>query len=47
MILHLLVPRVGDYNIGKVKKVVRMGRVKGVERIEMVKEMEEAIREIR
>ncbi len=44
MILHLLVPRVGEHNMGTVREVERMRRIRGVKRIEMVRG---AIREIR
>lgn len=47
MILYPLVPRVGEYNIGKVKEGKRMGRIREVERMKGVRRVEEAIGEIR
>lgn len=47
MMLHPLVSRVGEYNIGRVRKVERMGRIREVERMERVRGVEEAIAEIR
>ncbi len=47
MMLHFLISRVGEHNMGIVKEVERMRRVSGVERMEMVKGVEEAIVKIR
>ena len=47
MILHLLVPRVGEHNMKRVRKMERIGKIKRVERIEGVRKVEEAIAEIR
>ena len=47
MMLHPEVPKMGEYNIGMVRRVEKMGRVTGMESIERVKGVEEAIRKIR
>lgn len=47
LMLHLLVPRVGEYNIRMVRRIDRMGKVRGVERIKRIKGVEEAFEEIR
>lgn len=47
MMLHLLVPRVGELNIRRVNEVEKIGRKREVERIEGVSRVEEAITEIR
>ncbi len=44
MMLHLLVPRVGEHNMGTVRGVERMGRVRGVERMERLRAAIEEIR---
>lgn len=47
MMLHFLVPRVGEHNMGMVRKVEKMRRVRGVERIERVRGVEKIIEEIK
>ena len=47
MILYPLVLKVGERNMGRVKGVEKMGKRRGVERIEGVRELKEAIAEIR
>lgn len=47
MMLHLLISKLGDFNIKIVKGVERIKKIKGVERIKRVRKVEEAIREIR
>ena len=47
MMLHLLVPKVGEHNMGSVRGVEKMERIGGVERMERVREVEKAIAEIR
>lgn len=47
MILHFLVPKVGEYNMGKIKKVEKMGKVKEMKRKEWVRRIEKTIEEIR
>ncbi len=44
MILHFLVSRVEEHNMETIRRVERMGRVRGVKRMEKVRE---AIGEIR
>ena len=47
MILHLLVLRVGEHKIGRVRGVEKIGRIREVERIEEVRGVEWAIVEIK
>lgn len=47
MIWYLLVPRVGEHYIRRVREVERMGRIRRVERIKGIKEVEEANAKIR
>lgn len=47
MMLYLLVPKVGEHNMETVREIEKMGKVRGEERIERVRRIEEAIREIR
>ncbi len=44
MMLHPLVPRVGEHNMGTIRGVERMGRARGVERMERVRGAIEEIR---
>lgn len=47
MILHLLVERVGEHNMGRVRGVEKIRKIKKIERIKGVREIEEVIVEIR
>ena len=47
MILHPLVPRVGEHNMRRVRGVERMGKIRGVEIMKRVRGVEKAIAEIR
>ena len=47
MMLHPLVPRVREHNMGRVRGVERLIRIGEVERMEGVRGVEEAIAEIR
>ena len=47
IILHLLIPRVGKHNMGRIRRVERMERIRGMERMEGVRGVEEAIAEIK
>lgn len=47
MILQLLIPRVAEHNMRKVRKVEKMRKVREVEKIEKMREVEKTIREIR
>lgn len=47
MILHLLLLKVEEHNITRVRGVERIGRIRRVEKIERVRGVEEAIAEIR
>lgn len=44
--LHLLVSKVGEQNIKIIKKVKRMGKIKGVERMKILREIKETIGKI-
>lgn len=47
MMLYFLVPKVGEYNMGKIKGIEKMGKVKEMKRKEWVRRVEETIEEIR
>lgn len=47
MMLYLLDPRVGEYNISRIRGVERMGRIRELERMEGIRGVEETIVKIR
>lgn len=47
MMLHFLVPKVGDHNMGRVKGMERIGRIREMKRMERVRGVLEVIAEIK
>lgn len=47
MILHLLVPRIREYNIKINQEIKKMRKIKEIKRMKKIREVEEIIKEIR
>lgn len=47
MILHFLLPKIGEYMMTRVRKVKKIGRIKEIKRIKGVRGVKKAIAEIK